>query len=240
MTFIQLDLTSLASVKENVKKDFAHDRLDILINCAGIMAQPGALSKDGYEIQFATNHLGHAMLTDCLLPTMLRTAQHPDADVRVVTVSSEGYQFHPPCGISFDELNSGSKMPRMILGGWTRYGQSKLANVLFAIELGRRYPELTSVVVHPGVVKTALNTQQPWYNRYFVNFTTWVGRIPHLEPEQGCWNPVWCAAAARKGELVSGRYYTPIGAETTLKKKGLDGELAKKLWEWTEGVLAKF
>ena len=80
-----MDLSSFASVKNAIQTDFKHDRLDILINNAGIMAQPASLSVDGYEIQFATNHLGHFLLFQQLLPTLLKTSELPGADVRVIT-----------------------------------------------------------------------------------------------------------------------------------------------------------
>lgn len=242
MTFVQLDLTSLASVKEGLDKYFKHERLDILMNNAGIMAHPAALSKDGYEIQFATNHLGHAMLTRCLLPTLLRTAEAPNSDVRIINLTSLGYAFHPSSGISFKELNSGSPMKRMLLGGWVRYGHSKLANILYAAELARRHPQITSVSVHPGVVMTDLYYHQPWYNRWFIDFGCWVQGLKYLEPHKGSHNQTWCAAGAKKQDLANGKFYTPVGVESwnALDKTARSEKLAKELWDWTEGVLLKF
>jgi NAD(P)-dependent dehydrogenase (short-subunit alcohol dehydrogenase family) len=241
-TYVQLDLTSLASVKEAVKRDFKHDRLDILLNNAGIMAQPAALSTDGYEIQFATNHLGHAMLTDCLLPTLLRTAKEPNSDVRILNITSMGYQFHPLSGISFGELNSGSTMKRLFMGAWVRYGQSKLANILFSSELARQHPEITSISIHPGVVVTDLYHTQGWYNRWFIDFTCWAQGLKLMEAHQGAWNQVWCATVAKKEGLVNGSFYYPVGVEKPdfLDKSAKSEKLAKELWDWTEGVLAKF
>jgi NAD(P)-dependent dehydrogenase (short-subunit alcohol dehydrogenase family) len=241
-TFVQLDLSSLASVKAAVRRDFKHDRLDILMNNAGIMAQPATLSTDGYEIQFATNHLGHAMLTNCLLPTLLRTANEPNSDVRVIHNSSLGYAFAPSGGILFSELDSKSTIKRSVLGSWVRYGHSKLANILFSHELARRYPQITSVSIHPGVVLTDLYHSQTRGNRFFIYWTCWAQGVKLIEPHQGAWNQTWCAAAAKKGELQSGKFYLPVGAEATetLTKLGKDGKLAKELWDWTEKVLAKF
>jgi NAD(P)-dependent dehydrogenase (short-subunit alcohol dehydrogenase family) len=237
-----MDLCSLAAVKQAVKKDFKHDRLDILMNNAGIMAQPAVLSTDGYEIQFATNHLGHAMLTDCLLPTLLRTANEPKSDVRIINLSSIGYALGPSCGISFDELDAKSTMKRSVMGGWVRYGQSKLANILFSYELARRYPQITSVSVHPGVVLTDLYHLQTRGNRFFIYWSCWAQGIKLLEPHQGAWNQTWCAAAAKKQQLQNGKFYLPVGAERTdtLNSLGKDEKLAKELWDWTEKVLAKF
>jgi NAD(P)-dependent dehydrogenase (short-subunit alcohol dehydrogenase family) len=113
-----MDLSSFSSVKSAITK-FAHNRLDILICNAGIMDVPPALSKDGFEMHFATNHLGHALLIRELLPTLLRTADEPGSDVRLVIVSSIGWQVRPSAGILYDKV-------RMKQDGltqsWARYG----------------------------------------------------------------------------------------------------------------------
>jgi len=111
------------------------------------MAVPAATTKNGYEIQFGTNHVGHALLTKLLLPTLLKTAKEPGADVRVVAVSSIGHIGAPSQGIEFGELK-GDMESYLTL---TRYGQSKLANILFVKELNRRYGDkgITAVAIHP-------------------------------------------------------------------------------------------
>jgi NAD(P)-dependent dehydrogenase (short-subunit alcohol dehydrogenase family) len=118
LTFLEMDLTSLSSVKAASQK-FAHKRLDVLICNAGIMAAPPALSKDGYEIQFATNHLGHAMLIQQLLLVMLETTKVPGADVRIVCLSSDGWGFHPKGGVRFSELKT---VQEGFYGAGVRYG----------------------------------------------------------------------------------------------------------------------
>lgn len=100
-----MELASLSSVKAACQK-FTHARLDILMCNAGISEKPPALSEDGYEIHIATNHLGHAMLIRQLMPVMLKTTKLPDADVRIVILSSRGWWFHPKGGIQFSRLNS--------------------------------------------------------------------------------------------------------------------------------------
>ncbi|PSN65952.1 NAD(P)-binding protein [Corynespora cassiicola Philippines] len=241
LTFVEMDLSSMSSVKEAVKRDFKHSRLDILMNNAGIMAQGQSLSKDGYEIQFATNHLGHAMLTRELLPILVRTAEEPGSDVRIINLSSDAHTGHEKIGISFAELDAGSTMSRWIAGPWIRYAQSKLANVLFAKELARRYPNITTVSLHPGVVKTGLTTGVSLFNKMIVYLIIYLGRVQFLEPEQGALNQLWCAAGTKKESLVNGAYYVPIGEDYdhTLDATARDAGLAKKLWEWTEGVLEK-
>ncbi|KAF1960886.1 NAD(P)-binding protein [Byssothecium circinans] len=181
LSSIPMDLTSMASVKESVTANFTHTRLDILLLNAGIMNVGPTLSPDGYEIQFATNHLGHAMLTQCLLPTLLSTAALPNSDI-------------------------------------------------------------TSISLHPGLVKTDLVGSQSTLTRWLISGGSWIQGVKLLEPEQGCWNSVYCAAVAKKEDLKNGGFYYPVGADITdtLTKVAKDEKLAAQLWEWTQGVLAKF
>lgn len=244
LTFIKLDLSSLQSIVEGIRTSFKHERLDIILLNAGVIAKPPSLSVDGFEIQFATNHLGHAMLMKQLLPYLLNATKMPGADVRVIATTSEGYELHRIIkgGIAFKELQSGSTMSRTILGPWARYGQSKLANILFASELGRRYPEIMSVSVHPGVVKTSMLNELRGFNKMFNDFGCWFNSITRVEAHQGAWNQLWCAAGAAREELVQGAFYKPVGVDLTEKLTSLakSEELAKRLWDWTDEVLASF
>ncbi|KAK7018676.1 short-chain alcohol dehydrogenase [Paramarasmius palmivorus] len=95
LTFIECDLASLQSVKKAAQEFLSlSSRLDILMCNAGVMALPPGLTKDGYEIQFGTNHLGHALLIRLLLPTLLRTAE-TGSDTRIINLSSQGHAGHP-------------------------------------------------------------------------------------------------------------------------------------------------
>jgi NAD(P)-dependent dehydrogenase (short-subunit alcohol dehydrogenase family) len=105
LTFLEMDFSSLESVKNGINK-FAHDRLDILMCNAGVMAVPPAISKDGFEIHFAINHLAHAMIIHQLLPVLTRTADMPNSDVRVVCLTSEGWKGHPSGGILYDKVRT--------------------------------------------------------------------------------------------------------------------------------------
>lgn len=152
------------------------------------MAQPPALSPQGYELQFATNHLGHACILSHFLPLLLSTAKLPSADVRVVTLTSLGYAFHPKSGVDFGALDSRSTFSGPLCdagGGWLRYGQSKLANILYASALARRHPEILSVSVHPGVVKTPLVDTQGVANRVLIYVSQWVRGNRVLSVEEG-------------------------------------------------------
>jgi len=239
-----MDLSSLQSVKEAIATNFKHHRLDILMNNAGIMAKPPGLSVDGYEVQFATNHLGHAMLTRQLLPFLLKAAEAPDSDVRIICNTSDGYEISRMVkgGISFTELESGSTMNRTLLDQWQRYGQSKLANILFAAELARHYPQIKSVSIHPGVVETSLLADLAGFDKYFTLWSCKLQGIPIMKPHEGAYNRLWCAAGAEKEELRNGGFYRPVGRDDTeaLKGEGSNVELAAKLWGWTNGILAKF
>ena len=234
LTFVQCDLASLESVKASMQT-FTHDRLDVLICSAGIMAQPLGLSQDGYEIQFATNHLGHAMMVKKLLPTMIKTAEQPGSDVRIVMITSLGWKGHPSGGIQFSGLKTTQDFG--LAGPWRRYAQSKLANIVYAAELARRYPSITSMSLHPGVVKTDLVGNLGFRDKALV----YVGNFGKLiEPEEGIHNQLWAAAGAEKKTLTNGAYYMPVGIQSndTLDRTAKDPKLAAELWEWTEKALA--
>ena len=145
---IDLDLGDLASVQRAVRQvEDCYGRLDLLINNAGVMGLPRTLTRDGFECQFGINHLGHFALTNSLLPLM-----QGRNDARVVSVSSGAQYFGR---INFNDLQAETNYDR-----WKAYGQSKLANVMFAVELQHRLSSsnsnVQSFVAHPGVARTNL------------------------------------------------------------------------------------
>ncbi|KAF7513160.1 hypothetical protein GJ744_010556 [Endocarpon pusillum] len=235
ITFLECDLASLASVAQASKQFTSQcSRLDILLCNAGIVAHPPALTKDGYEMQFGTNHLGHALLIKLLLPTLLRTADQPDADVRVVSNASLAFKAHPSKGIDFANLRTTQESA--VLGGWIRYGQSKLANILYASEIARRYPSITSTSVHPGVINTGGVGGLGFWSKAFV-FIANVGKMVTLE--QGARNQLW-AATAGKDQITNGGFYEPVGVPGTHDKLSNDENLARELWEWTQKELEPY
>ncbi|MEU9134968.1 oxidoreductase [Streptomyces sp. NPDC048404] len=149
--FGRLDLGDLASVRE-FADSFSYDRLDLLVNNAGVMALPYGTTADGFETQFGVNHLGHFALTGLLAPVLLAT---PGA--RIVTVSS---MMHALADLDLDDLNSEKAYRK-----WIAYGRSKSANLLFTHELARRLSGAGSDVVaaaaHPGYASTNLQTAGP-------------------------------------------------------------------------------
>lgn len=126
LTFLEMDMGSLSTVKAAMKR-FAHDRLDILMCNAGVMASPAGLSKDGFEIQFAINHLGNAMVIQQLLPILKKTAEEPGSDVRMIALTSTGWRGHPRGGILFGEVRTTQEG---IAGSWIRYGCVFLARLI--------------------------------------------------------------------------------------------------------------
>ncbi|KAF5666487.1 alcohol dehydrogenase Bli-4 [Fusarium circinatum] len=223
-TFLECDLTSIASMR-SVAKKFTHDRLDIFIANAGVMAVDG-LTQDGLELQFGVNHVGNATLLMALLPIMQKTAEHGHK-VRFVSVTSLGYAGHPKKGIEFETLHS--LQEHLPFGTWSRYGQSKLANIVLAKQLERRYPAIRSVVVHPGVIATNLVTGLGFWKRMFV----YVTNPSMMTVEQGGYNTAWAATGdVKRDEAVA--FYEPVGKANKGDDMCFSEDLGKKLWEWTE------
>lgn len=232
---LPLDLTSLDSVKAAARTFInASNRLDILLCNAGCMAAPEELTKDGYELQFGTNHVGHALLAKLLTPVLDKTAAaEPNADVRVVFLSSAAVAGAPKAGIHFDTL----KTTQASMNTWTRYGQSKLANALYARAMARQKPEWIVTAVHPGVINTNLS-------RYVTASSWWAGPALLLVGrflttiEDGVLNQLWAATGPRS-DVKSGTLYYPVGRATGGHRGPYteDDALAEKLWEWTEGEL---
>jgi len=216
-------------------------RLDILILNAGIMATPPGLTTEGYEIQFGTNHVGHALLTKLLLPTLLKTAEEPGADVRVVSLSSMGHIMAPRDGIIFKDLKTDMASYLTL----TRYAQSKLANILFTRELDRRYfPKgITAIAVHPGVVNTEL------YRTIFSGYLG-IGSLVnkakglfYTSVQDGAKNQLWASVGKKGdgvGEIKGGEYYTPVGVAGQGTNISRDSKLAEKLWAWTDTELERW
>jgi NAD(P)-dependent dehydrogenase (short-subunit alcohol dehydrogenase family) len=228
-----LDLADLASVHEFAERFHAgHDKLDLLINNAGVMAAPRQRTADGFELQFGTNHLGHFALTGLLLNALRVT---PGA--RVVTVSSLA---HRSGQIDFDDLQGERSYKR-----WGRYSQSKLANLLFMLELDRRLKAaglpLVSVAAHPGYSATNLQVSAPpLHERLFMRVTNLL--IAQCA-EMGTL-PILYAATAPGVE--GGFYIGPDGRgesrgyPTTVSpsRRALDPEVAARLWQVSEELTA--
>ncbi|KAL8721896.1 MAG: hypothetical protein Q9225_001532 [Loekoesia sp. 1 TL-2023] len=233
ISYLKLDLCSFKSIAAAAQEFKSKSpRLDILMNNAGVMATPPTETEEGYELQFGTNHIGHALLVKELLPTLLSTAEEEGSDVRIVNLSSIGHNFAPRSqGLILDM----AKLKEY--GPWPRYGQSKLANILFTKELAKRYPSITSVAVHPGFIVTDLYGPSLGSNmlmRYGLKVVEpfFMANVP-----TGTLNQLW-AAVGRKSEVVSGNYYTPVAKSSSGSSWAQKSDLARELWDWTEKELS--
>ncbi|XP_021895336.1 short-chain dehydrogenase TIC 32, chloroplastic-like [Carica papaya] len=224
---MELDLSSMASVR-NFASEFKSSGLplNILINNAGVMATPFMLSQDNIELQFATNHLGHFLLTNLLLETMKNTACESNREGRIVNVSSEGHRFAYRAGICFDKINDESWYNSIFA-----YGQSKLANILHANELARQLKEdrveITVNSLHPGAIITNLLRHHSFLNRIGSIF----GKYVLKNAQQGAATTCYVALNPQvKG--VSGEYFSDSNiAKPSSQAK--DAELAKRLWDFS-------
>lgn len=224
-----LNLASVEAVGEFARAFILkHDKLDVLINNAGVMIPPASKTYDGFELQFGVNFLGHYVLTGHLYPLLNAT---PGS--RVVTVSSMAYLRGE---IDFDNLHSEHSYD-----AFREYCQSKLANVLFSVELQRRIDragdQLISVAAQPGANKTDLSRfmSEAEYNAA-------VDRIGQLmDPWQGALPSLYAAVAEG---VKGGDFYSPdepggyrgYPAKLAIQPHGLDEAVAARLWDWAAGV----
>lgn len=244
ISFVELDLASFASVRRAVAAFHAAQadgRLHLLINNAGIMATPPGTTAEGYELQFGTNHMGHALLTRLLLPALQKTAAAggADADVRVVNLSSMGEAMAAKPAYGGDDFVA-LKTDMAATSTWARYGTSKLANAHHAAALARHHPELrAAVAVHPGVVDTEL-VRGPAASYRVVSALL---ALPLVRPllsllttpvAAGAHNQLW---AATSPDVRSGHFYFPVGVDGKGSELARDDAVADRLWEWTEKEL---
>jgi NAD(P)-dependent dehydrogenase (short-subunit alcohol dehydrogenase family) len=220
-----LDLADLASVR-NFADEFTskYDKLDILINNAGLMFPPYMKTVDGFEIQFGTNHLGHFALTGLLMEHIIKT---PEA--RVVTVSSGAHKLGGR--IHFDDLNWQKKYSKI-----AAYSQSKLANLLFTFELQKRFEgaglNIIAVAAHPGMTATELG-------RYTGLMNTIANKFIAQKAEIGALPTLYAATAPDVG---GGAYYGPGGIfeargypkKAKIDDRARDADVAARLWKVSE------
>ncbi len=228
----ELDLASLAAIKMAAADLTARfPKLDLLINNAGVMFTPYSLTKDGYELQFGTNHLGHFALTGLLMPSLLAV---PGS--RVVTLSSNG---HRAGRVNFADLQSARHYNR-----YAAYGRSKLANLLFTYELQRRLAkaraQTIALAAHPGTARTDLTRHMSSLSNAamdprFAALNSWwvqdvkMGALPTLR-------------AATDPAAIGGTYYGPDGfmqltgypVVVTSSSRSQSREAQRRLWVESE------
>ena len=180
--------------------------------------------------------MGHALLTQLLLPKLLQTARSSaQADVRVILTSSIGaMSFAPKSGLPLDQMKTSGEG----LATLARYGNSKLANVLFAKKLAQLYPSITSTSYHPGTVKTDIWGKADVFWLLKMVLTPFVS-LTGVSIHEGAKTGLWCATAGKgKGGVESGQFYLPIGVEKE-SKNTKDTKMRDELWQWTTDELAK-
>ncbi|MFQ5416850.1 MAG: oxidoreductase, partial [Myxococcota bacterium] len=227
---MELDLATLDSVGRFSEKILAsHGSLHALCNNAGVMALPRRETADGFEMQFGTNHLGHFALTGLLLPRLLAT---PGA--RVVTTSSSMHKFGR---MNFDDLQSVRRYSR-----WGAYGQSKLANLLFAYELQRRLAarraDAISVACHPGYAATNLQFAGPRMDgsNFLERVSDLANRMFAQTAEMGALSTVRAATAP---DVEGGNFFGPADifetkgppVKVSSNARSHDAAAARRLWD---------
>lgn len=230
---MEMDLASLDSVRRFATAfDSSHTHLNILINNAGIMGCPFKLSKDGIELQFATNHVGHFLLTNLLLDKMKSTARKTGVQGRIVNVSSIAHKRSDGSCFDLNKLNDKSRYKPLIA-----YAHSKLANILHANELAKRFQEegcnLTANSLHPGVILTNI-TRYVVTNSVMVSILS-VGNLFLKNTQQGAATTCYLALHPELKD-VSGKYFADC-KEATPRPAARDAELAKRLWDFSEQLV---
>ncbi|KAJ3007588.1 hypothetical protein HKX48_009043 [Thoreauomyces humboldtii] len=231
---LEINLDSLDSVR-NAVDDFKRrsNTLNVLINNAGVMACPEGKTKDGFETQFGTNHLGHFLFFQLLKPLLLASAT-PEFASRVVSVSSMGHRSSP---VLLDDYN----FEKRAYDPWVAYGQSKTANIHFANQVERLYGEknLHALSLHPGGIETPLQRHlDPSFWKKYDNPET---RAYMKSTAQGAATTVWAAVGAewanKGGKYLEDCSVSPahgtegINPMLGYAKHAYDPEAEKKLWQ---------
>jgi NAD(P)-dependent dehydrogenase (short-subunit alcohol dehydrogenase family) len=214
---IPLDLADLESVRHCAETFLARSLpLHLLINNAGLAGARG-LTRSGFELAFGVNHLGHFALTQLLIERI-----RSSAPARIVTVASTAH--YKATGIDWDAV----RKPTRTRAGLPEYGVSKLCNVLFSAELGRRLAGtgVTTYSLHPGVVGTDIWRGLPWPLRSLI-------RLGMISPEQGAATTLYCSTSASLAD-ETGRYYDKCRPKQP-SLPAQDRALAAQLWERSQG-----
>jgi NAD(P)-dependent dehydrogenase (short-subunit alcohol dehydrogenase family) len=225
---VQLELGDLRSARAAAEAIAGrHDRIDVLINNAGVMAPPLTRTAQGYEMQLGTNHLGHFVLTTGLADSFV-------VGTRIVNLSSRGHQLG---GIRWEDPNYADESA---YDKWQAYGQSKTANVLFTVEAERRWGPrgVHSFAVHPGVVYTDLARHM---TRDDFSAGGTLANLEVTDVTHGAATTVWAATSAELDGL-GGRYLEDCriadpavdGTEGGYAAWAVDPEQAARLWEWSQ------
>src|SRR5262245_25240727 len=235
---MELELMSLGSVRAFAKQYAArHGTLNVLLCNAGVMACPLARNENGWESQFATNHVGHFLLAGLLQPLLVASAPS-----RVVSVSSRGHRFSP---VVFDDI----QFERRPYDKWAAYSQAKTANVLFAVELDRRLASrgVRANALHPGGIVTELGRHLTQDDIKELMSRAPGGKMEWTTPEQGAATSVWAATAPElegKGGLYLddcqiARERTSPDDPSGYEAYARDPAAARRLWTVSEQLVGE-
>ncbi|ORY88786.1 hypothetical protein BCR35DRAFT_301118 [Leucosporidium creatinivorum] len=231
LVYLPFDLTDLGSAQRAVETFLAkEERLDIVIANAAVMAWPYKIV-NGVEVQF-WNHLGHFALIKPLLPLLIKTSKEPNSHVRIVNVSSMGHRYTPkPDFTSLETVNAP-------LGStWDRYGQSKLANVLFTAALQKQLAaeNIRCLSVHPGLVHSELTRGVIQGSRLFGSLIRWGSSLLAMSTFEGAKTQLYAATSPEVDEKdLKAAFLWPIATVETPSAFGRDETLADELWSFSE------
>ena len=216
IVLIPMDLSVIAEVKKGAQILLSQtDKIHVLINNAGGMYPGGKRSEEGVDLSFATNHLGHFLLVQELLPALIK------GKARVIQVSSEAHRIAQHPGKDFSLKKSSNTL--------SAYALVKLYNILFTRELVKNYSSegLTSYALHPGAVRTAFGSEASSWAKGLIAFT----KLFFISPKAGAATSIFLATAPEKS-LKNGGYYKQkkISSPSTL---ALDAQLGKTLWDFS-------
>ncbi|KAG0348398.1 hypothetical protein BC939DRAFT_403561 [Gamsiella multidivaricata] len=232
LEFLELDLNDMSKCKK-AANEFLNKGLPLhlLVNNSGIMTTPFALSADGIEQQFAVNHMGHFVFTTALLDRIKESQPS-----RIVVLSSHSHERPVEGGIDFDTLND-EKMSTIV----SRYGRSKLANVLFGKALARRFADTQVYVniVHPGFVATELQRHnKELFGPVVLRVLEAITAVMAMTPEVGALTQLYVATSPEiVNKDIRGRYFVPIANEIQPSAYAQDEELQEKLWAFSEKLV---
>lgn len=245
LDFMQLDLINRDSVKTSASMfSEKYKRLDLLVNNAGVMGPPHTITENGLELQFDANHVGHFLLTSRLMGCLEQSS-----DARIVNVSSLAGKW-PSADIHFDNLNfeGNYESDHSVMGlpGFDAYCQSKLANILFSVELHNRLTtankDIKAFVVHPGASNTNLPRHASPVLRFILPVLVQFMNVS--KPAQGAESTL---LAALGRDVKSGTFIGPTGKNGRTGKPGLcalpdqanDSALCARLWQLSEELIGE-
>ncbi len=219
---IKLDLASLKSVRECAERILEkEEKLDLLVNNAGVCLCSKLKTEDGFDMHFGTNHLGHFLLTELLMPLVLK-GDKP----RIVSVSSKA---HILTDIHFDDLH----FERRNYGKWNSYGQSKLANILHSKQLAKKHPKIICCSLHPGTINTDAS-------RHLNQDTFWSKPLLKMMKPflmtcvEGAQTTIFCIL---DDKVKSGVYYDEPRHEKRPSANARNEETAEKLWRVSQELV---